>query len=852
MIDTSSEVNFYEDTIFKRNHAERNGGAISCNMNSKVSFYGDSVFEKNHADGYGGAIYNLNSNIIYDSASNYSDSEFRYDSNFAAYGGAIATIGMTKLIINPQVEIIFNENTAQNVGGTIFVDIYTSSECSTITADIRPECFITLNTCYRSFDSSQFSLTFVNNNAKEGGNVLYGGSLNECTGLFKRDTDCNVFINDQRESALEIMQKISSIIPENDNSTKFSSKPNKLCIYDENSTDFCGSPTPMNVIPGQTFSLTLLIIDKYENSVDGVVVRSTQINTDDYLIDHDIIITQSFYQTFAFHVLVHNENLVNNSSKLEFSLFLEDSCRNNTHVDITLLPCPFGFEFSTENRKCLCANVLQQFTEDCNIDDTSIGRSRNNVWLHFTTDYILLHGRGCPLDYCKEANVYVPLNDSDVQCNDNRTGKLCGACKEDYSLELGSLICTQDCTEFHLSLILLFGVLGILLIVLLFLFHLTVAAGTINGLLFYANIVQANYRTFLEAKTSNSFIAFSSAFIGWLNLDFGINTCFYDGMDIYAYSWLQFLFPIYLWIIMLIIIVSARYSRKMVRTLGQNPVAVLAIVLLISYGKMLKAIIVPLPWARLQNITQENPIHSEYVWLYNGNIYYFSFQHMILVVFASFVLLFLFLPYSFLLLCGHWLQTKSHWKILSWINKLKPFMDAYYAPFRQSERHWIGLLLLTRCGLILTVAFATAGIGNQNLNLVIVSSVTAALSLFKGRVYDKRYNDFLESSFLLNLSILSTATLYVRSDETVDYQNSIIVSSLSVTIAFVFFIGIIVFHAYQQQRKLQLFQRVCKYCSLKRQHDHHKEVYNKLEQSVPKIISKSSVNLRELLLDDDS
>ena len=93
---------------------------------------------------------------------------------------------------------------------------------------------------------------------------------------------------------------------------------------------------------------------------------------------------------------------------------------------------------------------------------------------------------------------------------------------------------------------------------------------------------------------------------------------------------------------------------------------------------------------------------------------------------------------------------------------------------------------------------------------------------------------------------------YVRSDETVDYQNSVIVSSLSVTIAFVFFIGIIVFHAYQQQRKLQLFQHVCKYCSLRRQHDHHKEVYNKLEQSVPKIISKSSVNLRELLLDDDS
>ena len=215
---------------------------------------------------------------------------------------------------------------------------------------------------------------------------------------------------------------------------------------------------------------------------------------------------------------------------------------------------------------------------------------------------------------------------------------------------------------------------------------------------------------------------------------------------------------------MLIIIVSARHSQKVAKNLGQNPVAVLATVLLISYGKMLKAIIVPLSWVKLEKITQDldNPIHSEYVWLYNGDIRYFSFQHMVLVVFASFVLLFLFLPYSFLLLCGHWLQAKSHRRIFSWINKLKPFMDAYHAPLRKSERHWIGLLLLTRSGLILTVAFATAGIGNQNLNLVIVSSVTVGLSLFKGRVYEKWYNDFLESSFLLNLYILSIATLYVR------------------------------------------------------------------------------------------
>lgn len=66
-------------------------------------------------------------------------------------------------------------------------------------------------------------------------------------------------------------------------------------------------------------------------------------------------------------------------------------------------------------------------------------------------------------------------------------------------------------------------------------------------------------------------------------------------------------------------------------------------------------------------------------------------------------------------------------------------------------------------------------------------------------------------------------------------------------IAFVFFIGIIVFHAVHQLRKLQLFQRVRKNYSLKKQRD--EKVYS--EQSM-EMISNSSVSLRELLLDDDS
>ena len=53
------------------------------------------------------------------------------------------------------------------------------------------------------------------------------------------------------------------------------------------------------------------------------------------------------------------------------------------------------------------------------------------------------------------------------------------------------------------------------------------ATGTLSGLVFYVNIVGANHTMFLPVESTNAL----SVFIAWLNLDFGIETCFYNGMD---------------------------------------------------------------------------------------------------------------------------------------------------------------------------------------------------------------------------------------------------------------------------------------------------------------------------------
>ena len=113
-----------------------------------------------------------------------------------------------------------------------------------------------------------------------------------------------------------------------------------------------------------------------------------------------------------------------------------------------------------------------------------------------------IHHHYCPLDYCTKDSRYINLNNPDKQCNYNHSGLLCGKCKEGLSLVLGSAQCKQ-CSNNYLTLLVPFTLAGVLLVILLFLLHLTVAEGTLHGLIFYANIVAANHHIFFSHITND-------------------------------------------------------------------------------------------------------------------------------------------------------------------------------------------------------------------------------------------------------------------------------------------------------------------------------------------------------------
>ena len=107
---------------------------------------------------------------------------------------------------------------------------------------------------------------------------------------------------------------------------------------------------------------------------------------------------------------------------------------------------------------------------------------------------------------------------------------------------------------------------------------------------------------------------------------------------------------------------------------------------------------------------------------------------------AVLVFLFLFLPYTLLLLFGQWLQAISHLRLFSWVNRLKPFMDSYHAPYKAKHRYWPGLLLVVRYVLYMVFAFSIQEDPKITLLAIFLEVGHLFVCLwFSGGVYKNRY-----------------------------------------------------------------------------------------------------------------
>ena len=707
-------------------------------------------------------------------------------------GGMFFCAGSTMHLYNGTT-LYITRNTASQYGGGIYVE----DDCSQTT----PFCFFQVdNITADNATLHQTRVFLTNNNAKSAGTTLYGGLVDHCILFDKVGQKYSDGISEKIFNATFHMESW------NKNVSNISSDPTDVCfcINKTINTGDCLHSTSVYVLPGSSFQVSAILIGQRHGLVSGIVDAQCTDKNCDIPTEHRHQLIHKNQCTNLTYMVLSAENtnvsleLVAEDFYLEYPAYRFQPSLIRVHI----LKCPLGFEARSNKCFCLVKDV------ECNIDSESIIR-QSPKWIGYMPKHMMnatniITHPFCPLGYCFDHNVSISTTnksfDQDAQCVHERSGLLCGQCKTNYSLGFGTSVCLR-CKHKPLpglrvvGLIAVCGVAGILLVVLLTLLNLTVSEGTLNGLIFYANIVQVNSHIFFPLESHARPL---TAFIAWLNLDFGITTCFYDGMDAYAKTWLQFLFPLYIWLISGAIVYFSWKSNRVARLAGRNAVKVLATLFLLSFGKLLRNIIAAVSYTDV--VSHDRNIHKS-VWLPDASIHYLHTKHITLYVTAVLAGV-LTILYTLTLTFIQCLRKAPNSRMFVWVRKLKPLLDAYTGPYKNRYHFWTGLLLLARIFLFLCFALNVSHGPTLNLGLIVIVCVLLLVASQPG-IYRNLLLGLLDSSLYLNLILFSMIRISLLADFYGHFEYSTYSLFCTATAylfggwALVTFLGIAAYHAYR-------------------------------------------------------
>ena len=800
----NSEFTFENNKILLYDNKYGLNVAVLLFFQSNVVFANTSMLFVNNSVPTGGILVMVNSALFIED-----DFNGKFENNEGSDGGAMSFYKhsyIQKETVEALVQFIFSNNLAHRRGGTIFIE----------------------------------DMDLFNNTAKVAGNEVYGGWI-DCIS----DAEFNITIN---------------------NYHAVTSDPLRICMCNHSAPE-CINEKEFDIFPGQMLQIEAVAVGQRYGIVSDIVTAQLLDSNGNLGQGQDV---QSVGRecTVLYYTVYSNQNF--ESIKLtvgdlltkhsftdnlvgclptQYHALLEDFV-----INVKIRNCMLGFVFDTNKRTCLCSPKINTHSGVfCNFDNYYITKTKQ-LWLstpnkHISEDHgqIIIHDF-CPYDYCIQLDdnerLSFHLESPDDQCAFNRSGVLCGACQESLSQVFGTSRC-RECS--NLMIIALFpGVLmaGVLLVGFLMLLNLTVSTGTINGLIFYANIIRANQHIFFPLESRATLVL--STFIAWLNLDLGIETCFYNGLDAYAKMWLQFMFPLYIWLIVILIIVGSHYSTTVSRLTGNNSVSVLATLFLLSYTKILRVVI-----TAFSSTTLEYPDgFTKRVWLYDGNLEFLKGKHAGLFVASLLLLLLLSIPYTVSLVSIQWLQRVSHFSCLCWVHRLMPLFDAYTGPYKHKHRYWTGLLLLIR--VIFLMIFTLNTTNNPAINLITISVIS-----FFGfgyfcymQVYKSLFNTILEIISLLNIGLLSIASSY----QLLNNKSSVIPTSISAGIAFITFVFIVIYHVCVKVASLKIYKdmKLCIVTAItKMRKNEGLELDEQQEgQATSSFVTHSSVELHEPLLEE--
>ena len=693
---------------------------------------------------------------------------------YSSGGAAILVRANAHLIFQEPLHAVFDNNNG-TYGGAIYaaesnldacVFQFYSSNRSTYTA--------------ANISSMNIRIFFSNNNAMLAGNAIYAAPIYSCNPYFSSPVRL-ISIPEVYESLFHF-----DATENPNNLSDVSSAAALLCSCSSqiNNPKNCTIPGSILAYPGGTFSLSLLVLDDNNRTVYATVTASLKTHSG---ATWRLASGQDSVQLFGDRCNEISFTIYSRDEPDTGLLFIRPVSLTSSFyvppvIELNLIECPLGFT-RTDDGSCTCSHLLTVHDIKCDIDSVSVSRSRN-VWLGpVFNNSAVGYSSNCPPGYCKEAMKQVDITHEDDLCLSNHTGILCGRCSHGLSTIFGSSLC-KKCSSFWILTLPVYMVAGIGLVLLLFLLHLTISKGTINGLVFYANVLSINSLLFLGHPN----LEWLLIFISFINLELGFPVCFYDGMNNLGKTFLQFLFPVYIWSIVLVLVFWSRYSSRVTKLIGTSSVQVLATLVFLSYSKLLRTVVDAIAYASVE-LSLEGGANEKTstVWYLDGNVQYGSGLHIFLLSLAIITLVIFLAPYTV------FFSGVNAFAKVRLVNKYMPMIDAHCGAYKHKWRFWYGARLCVLA--IIFLVYAILKGNDASLLLLVEAIVLVAFILIQMHI--KPFRNFtinlLDMFFMVNAFLLAVFAIYYQGEQTDSFHA---LSGLLVGSAFLTFLGIVLYHGY--------------------------------------------------------
>ena len=720
----------------------------------------------------------------------------QFTGNTGIYGGAFLLLDSSVISLAQGSKVNFTGNQAKAYGGAIYSSTTRGNHFT------KAACTFQVN----EGEYEDVKVLFQSNTAMFFGNSVYSTSLYNC------------YMHNQLLGPGQLTSIYKAIFN--------TSLPKDILFTDAVTIGYCNRSS-YGSYPGGTIQILLKAENALNDSTHAAVIVSAALSTYDGFRNIDwwfseknlLQISGNGSGCTIVNITIHTKDPKTvdiEGGHFGFLLFLIEGSNIFTRIDIQLHSCPPGFTHDISNTgSCICSDIIRNLTDStptCDINTKSISRPTKSSWMgliELKNDTSFAVGLTCYSDYCdsnssfnmitvnqegsfKLSSSSVPGSTSSL-CMGHRTGTLCGSCTDGYSIVFGSSECKQ-CTNWWLLTLLAYAAAGPLLIFMMYYLNLTLAFGTVYGIIFYAQVVNVGILDALNSS-SHSLSRLLLIFLSFLNLGLGFPLCFYDGMTELWKAGLNLLFPLYLFMIIVLLIIVCRFSVKLSNKIASSSIQVSTTVVYLSFARLLSSIISAFKPAVIHltksthNLTESARLM---VWYWDGSIAYGSVGHVILMIVTSVIVFPLLVSYLFLLLFPKLLRCNQ--KLNEWT---RPIIETIKAPYKEGRHYWFVARLLVIIFMYIVYSIEPyVSIINVTVILVLIFTVISQ-AIFNP--YKSRLINLLDCWLLLNLTFLFTA-LY-NSNGSSNAQN--ISFDLAVALFFITFLCIILYHCLMVSKRFR-------------------------------------------------